>query len=70
MYISLLNKQRFDQISCSGRSGTRWQYGVSKWYEIVKSLGIPALKPIENHLERLIVLNCYRYSSEQPYCMT
>jgi len=43
MYIILLNKQRFDQISCSGRSGTRWQYEVSKRYEIVKRLGIPAL---------------------------
>jgi len=41
MYIMLLTKLRFDQISCSGRSGTRWQYEVSKWYEIVKSLGIP-----------------------------
>jgi len=36
MYIILLNKRRFDQISCcSGRSGTRWQYEVPKWYEIV-----------------------------------
>jgi len=25
MYIIFLNKLRFDQISCSGRSGTRWQ---------------------------------------------
>jgi len=24
MYIIFLNKLRFDQISCSGRSGTRW----------------------------------------------
>jgi len=39
MYIYLLNKVRLDQISCSGRSGTRWQYGEPKWYEIVKKLG-------------------------------
>jgi len=44
MYIILLNKLRFDQISCSGRSGTHWQYEVSKWYEIVKRLGIPVLQ--------------------------
>jgi len=43
MYIILLNKSRFDQIRCSGRSGTRWKYGVPKWYEIVKSLGTPVL---------------------------
>jgi len=43
MYIILLNKLRFDQIGCSERSGTRWQYGVPKWYEIVKRLGNPAL---------------------------
>jgi len=41
MYIILLNKLRFDQISCSGRSGTCWQYTVPKWYEIVKRLGTP-----------------------------
>jgi len=28
MYIILLNKLRFDQISCSERIGTRWEYGV------------------------------------------
>jgi len=39
MYIILLKKLRFDQISCSGRSGTRWQDGMPKWYEIVKRLG-------------------------------
>jgi len=39
MHAILLNQLRFDQISCSGRSGTRWQYGVLKWYEIVKTLG-------------------------------
>jgi len=43
MYIILLNKLRFDQISCSGRSGTCWQYTVPKWYEIVKRLGTPVL---------------------------
>ena len=43
MYIILLNKLRFDQISYSGRRGTRGQYGVPKWYEIVKILGIAAL---------------------------
>jgi len=43
MYVILLNKLRFDQISCSGRSGTRWQYGVLKWYEILKRLGTPAV---------------------------
>jgi len=36
MCIILLNKLKFDQVSCSGRSGMRWQYGVLKWYEIVK----------------------------------
>jgi len=41
MYIILQNELRIDQISCSGRSGTRWQYGVTKWYEIVKRLGTP-----------------------------
>jgi len=35
MHIILLNILRLDQISCSGRSGTRWQYGLPKWYEIV-----------------------------------
>jgi len=43
MYIIPLNKLRFDQISCSGRSGTRWQYGVSELYEILKMLGIRGL---------------------------
>jgi len=45
MYIIILNTTRFDQISCSGRSGTRWQYGLPKWYEMVKRLGTPALQP-------------------------
>ena len=44
----ILNKLRFDQIGCSGRSGTRSQYGVPKWYEIVKRLGTPALKQSQN----------------------
>jgi len=44
MYVVLLNKLRFDQISCSWRSGTRWQYGVPKWYEIVKRLGTTAME--------------------------
>jgi len=44
MYIILLNKLRFDQIGCSGRSDTRWQYGMPKWYEIVKRLGAPGLQ--------------------------
>jgi len=43
MYIILLKKLSFDQIS-SGRNSTRWQYGVPKWYEIVKRLGTPVLK--------------------------
>jgi len=43
MYIILLNKLRFDQISFSGRSGTRWQYGMPEWYEIVK-VGNPCLR--------------------------
>jgi len=38
-----LSKLRFDQISCSGRSGTRWQYGVPEWYEIAKRLGTTGL---------------------------
>jgi len=38
MYIILLKKLRFDQISCPGRSGTRWQCGVPKWYDIAKRL--------------------------------
>jgi len=29
-----IEKLRFGQISCSGRSGTCWQCGVPKWYEI------------------------------------
>jgi len=41
MHIILLNKLRFDQMSCSGRSGTHWRQGVSKWYEMVKRLGTP-----------------------------
>ena len=52
MYFILLNKLRFDQISCSGRSGTRWQYRVPKWYEIVKRLGTPAVESV------LIGLSC------------
>jgi len=62
MYIILLNKLRFDQISCSGRSGTRWQYEVSKWYEIVKRLGIPDLRQLWNqslHHKRLIFWGHY-----------
>jgi len=43
MHITRLHKLRFDQISCSGTSGMHWQNGVSKWYEIVKRLGTPAL---------------------------
>jgi len=43
MYIILLNKLRCNKISGSGRIGTRWQYGVSKWYEIVKRLGTPGI---------------------------
>jgi len=39
-----MKKLRFDQISCSGRIGTRLQYGMPKWYEIVKSLGTPAIE--------------------------
>jgi len=31
MYIILLNKLRFDQIGCSGRSGTLSEYGVPKF---------------------------------------
>jgi len=38
MYNILLNELRFDQISCSGRSVTRWQHGVHKWYEIAERL--------------------------------
>jgi len=44
VYIILLTKLRLDQISCSGRSGTRWQYEVPEWYEIVKMLGTPVLE--------------------------
>jgi len=43
MYNILLNKLRFGQISSSVGSGTRWQYEMRKWYEIVKWLGNPAL---------------------------
>jgi len=43
MHIILLNKLRFDQISCSGRCDTHWQHGVPKWYEIVIRLGTHAL---------------------------
>jgi len=38
MYVIPLNKLRFDQINYSGRSGTRWQFGVPEWCEIVKRL--------------------------------
>jgi len=38
-----LNKQKFHQISCSGRSGMHWQYRMPNWYEIAKRLGSPAL---------------------------
>jgi len=48
MYVILLNKLRFDQISYSGRSGTRWQYEMSKWYKIAKRLGIPDLRQLWN----------------------
>jgi len=41
MYIILLNKLRLNQISCSGTSCTRRQYGVPKWYVIVKRLANP-----------------------------
>jgi len=30
MSVIVLNELRFDQISCSGRSGTHWQYRVPK----------------------------------------
>jgi len=43
MYVILLSKLRFDQINYSGRSGTCWQFGVPKWYEIVKRLGTAGL---------------------------
>jgi len=33
--IIFLNKLRFNQISCCGRSGTLWQYEMPRWYEIV-----------------------------------
>ena len=38
MYIILLNKLWFDQISCSGKSNTHWRYEVPKWYEILERL--------------------------------
>jgi len=41
MYIIFLNKLRLHQISCSGRGGTHWQYGVPKWYEMVNRFGTP-----------------------------
>jgi len=34
MYIIILKKLRFNQISCS-RSRTLCYYGASKWYDIV-----------------------------------
>jgi len=42
--IVLMSKLRIDEISCSGRSGTRWQYGVPKWYDIVRRLGSPVIE--------------------------
>jgi len=47
MYFILLNKLRLDQITCSGRSGTRCQHGVPKWYAIVKRLGTPAIHQLD-----------------------
>ena len=41
--ILLLIQLIFHQIVCSTRNVMRWQYGVSKWYEIVKRLGTPVL---------------------------
>jgi len=55
MYIILLNKVRFYQISCSGRSGTLQQYRVSKWYEIIKSLGTPALACPKCYLQLILL---------------
>jgi len=41
---AVLNKPRFDEISCSGSSGTHWQYRKAKWDEIMKRLGTLAMK--------------------------
>ena len=54
MYIIILHKLRLDQITCSGRSGTRCQHGEPKWYKIVKRLGTPAVgKPWNSRLNSL-----------------
>jgi len=59
-HIILLNKLRFDQIGCSGRSGTGSQYGVPKRYEIVKRLETPALEPLNNAMPANIPFICCR----------
>jgi len=46
MYIIFLKTLRLDLINHSGRSATRSQYGVPKWYEIVKRLGTPGWKQL------------------------
>ena len=48
VFVILLSKLRFDQISCSARSGTCWQYKVPKWYGIVKRLRTPGLREVRN----------------------
>ena len=38
LYIIHLNKLRFDQVSCSGRSGSRWQYWTQDREKVRKPL--------------------------------
>jgi len=61
----LLNKQRFDQSSCSGKSGTRWPYRVPKWYEIVKRLGTTCLTLL---LPGGLPKKCARYQTVSCNC--
>jgi len=46
IYIVILNKLRFDQIGCSGRSNAHWQCRAPTWYEIVEWLGTPDLDSV------------------------
>jgi len=63
MYIILLNKLRFDQISCSGKSNTHWRYEVPKWYEILERLrtsGFNAKTLVNDVVENWYLINVSR----------
>jgi len=63
MYIILLNKLRFDQTSCSGKSNTHWRYEVPKWYEILERLrtsGFNAKTFVNDVVENWYLINVSR----------